>query len=78
MVSQRRIVNETILPYLSEYRIGRIAMEASNQVAPLYRELSPTGLWIGGCMGESLIGFRVEVLVLALGLLGCQPKQRLS
>jgi transposase len=43
MVSQRRIANERILPYLSEYRIGRIGVEASNQVAPLYRELRRNG-----------------------------------
>jgi transposase len=43
MVSQRRMVNERILPYLSEYRIDRIGMEASNQVAPLYRELRRNG-----------------------------------
>ena len=43
MVSQRRMANERILPYLSEYRIDRIGMEASNQVAPLYRELRRNG-----------------------------------
>jgi len=43
VVSQRRMVNDRILPYLSEYRIDRIGMEASNQVVPLYRELRRNG-----------------------------------
>lgn len=43
IVSQRRMSNDRILPYLSAYRIGRIGMESSNQVAPLYRELTRKG-----------------------------------
>ena len=43
IVGQRRMANDRILPYLSEYRIDRIGMEASNQVAPLYRELRRNG-----------------------------------
>jgi len=43
IVSQRRMVNDKILPYLSDYQINRIGMEASNQVAPLYRQLRKNG-----------------------------------
>ena len=43
VVSQRRIVNERVLSYLSDYQIDRIGMEASNQVAPLYRQLRRNG-----------------------------------
>jgi transposase len=37
------MVNDRILSYLSKYRVGKIGMEASNQVAPLYRELRRNG-----------------------------------
>jgi len=43
IVSQRRMVNDGILPYLSDYPIERIGMEASNQVSPLYRQLLRRG-----------------------------------
>jgi hypothetical protein len=43
IVSQRRMSNEKILSYLSHYRIDRIGMESSNQLAPLYRELARKG-----------------------------------
>jgi len=43
VVSQRRIVNERVLSYLSDYQNDRIGMEASNQVAPLYRQLTRIG-----------------------------------
>lgn len=40
IVSERRMGNDTVLSYLSNYRIDRIGVEASNQIAPLYRLLS--------------------------------------
>jgi len=43
IVNQRRMGNETVVSYLSDYRIDRIGMESSNQVAPLYRELTKKG-----------------------------------
>ena len=43
IVDQRKLVNEKILPFLSAYRIERIGMEASNQVASLYRQLTRKG-----------------------------------
>jgi transposase len=43
IVNQRRMTNDGILTYLSDYRIERIGMEASNQVAPLYRQLTRVG-----------------------------------
>jgi transposase len=43
IVSQRRMVNDRVLSYLSDYQIDRIGMEASNQVAPLYRQLKKNG-----------------------------------
>ena len=35
--------NDRVLVYLSGYRIDRIGMESSNQVAPLYREVMKKG-----------------------------------
>jgi len=43
IVSQRRIGNDRVLSYLSNYRIDRIGMESSNQIAPLYRQLAKNG-----------------------------------
>lgn len=43
IVSQGRMVNDRVLSYLSKYQVSRIGMEASNQVAPLYRELRRKG-----------------------------------
>jgi transposase len=43
IVNQRRMGNDGVLPYLSNYRIDRIGMESSNQVVPLYRELARQG-----------------------------------
>jgi len=43
IVNQRRMGNDGVLSYLSSYRIDRIGMESSNQVAPLYRELTRKG-----------------------------------
>ena len=43
VVSQKRIVNERVLSYLSDYQIDRIGLEASNQVAPLYRQPTRSG-----------------------------------
>jgi len=43
IVSQRRMSNEAVLSYLSGYRVDRIGMESSSQVAPLYRTLTKNG-----------------------------------
>jgi transposase len=43
IVNQRRMTNDEILQYLSDYRIEKIGMEASNQIAPLYRQLTRIG-----------------------------------
>jgi transposase len=43
IVSQGRLVNDRVLSYLAQYPVDRIGMEASNQVAPLYRELKRKG-----------------------------------
>ena len=43
IVDQQRMTNDGILTYLSDYRIERIGMEASNQIAPLYRQLTKVG-----------------------------------
>jgi transposase len=43
IVSQRRMVNDRVLSYLSDYQINRIGMEASNQIVPLYRQLRKYG-----------------------------------
>jgi transposase len=43
IVSQMRMNNERVLPYLSRFIIGKVAMESSNQVAALYRRLESEG-----------------------------------
>ena len=43
IVSQMRMSNEKVLPYLSRFNVGRVAMESSNQVASLYRKLEGRG-----------------------------------
>lgn len=43
IVSQVRMSNENVLPYLSRFDVGRVAMESSNQVASLYRKLESEG-----------------------------------
>ena len=43
IIDQKKIVNEKMLSFLSKYRIEKIGMEASNQVAPLYRQLTKEG-----------------------------------
>jgi transposase len=37
------MTNDGVLQYISEYRIAKIRMEASNQIAPLYRQLTRRG-----------------------------------
>jgi len=43
IVSQGRMGNDKVLPYLSNYKIDKIGVEASNQITPLYRLLSKKG-----------------------------------
>jgi transposase len=43
IVNQRRMDNDRVSSYLSNYRIDRIGMESSNQVASLYRTLTREG-----------------------------------
>jgi len=43
IVSQGRMSNDRVLPYLSGFRIDRIGMESSNQIVPLYRLLTRNG-----------------------------------
>jgi transposase len=38
-----RMSNEKVLPYLSRFSVGKVAMESSNQVAALYRKLEARG-----------------------------------
>ena len=35
--------NEKVLPYLSQFKVSRVGMESSNQIAPLFRQLSSLG-----------------------------------
>jgi hypothetical protein len=46
IVSRRRMGNDKVLPYLSNYKIDKIGIEASNQIAPLYRLLSKKGYMV--------------------------------
>jgi transposase len=43
IVSQMRMNNERVLSYLSRFNVDRVAMESSNQVAALYRQLVKRG-----------------------------------
>ena len=35
--------NERVLPYLSHFKVSKVGMESSNQIAPLFRQLSSWG-----------------------------------
>jgi len=43
IVNQMRMNNEKVLSYLSHFNIDKVAMESSNQVASLYRQLASKG-----------------------------------
>jgi len=43
IVNQARMSNERVLSYLEHFKVERVAMESSNQVAPLYRQLVGRG-----------------------------------
>ena len=43
IVNQTRINNERVLSYLSAFNVGKVGMEASNQVVPSYRQLTRGG-----------------------------------
>jgi transposase len=43
VVNQTKMSNERVLSYLSGFKVDRVAMESSNQVAPLYRQLTREG-----------------------------------
>jgi len=43
IVNQARMNNEKVLSYLSHFDISKVAMESSNQVASLYRQLASKG-----------------------------------
>ena len=42
-VDQTRMENEKVFSYLSRFNVGKVAMESSTQVAPLYRQLKGEG-----------------------------------
>jgi predicted RNase H-like nuclease (RuvC/YqgF family) len=41
IVNQTRMSNDKVLSYLSHFKVNKVAMESSNQVASLYRESLP-------------------------------------
>jgi len=43
IVNQARLENEKEASYLSQFKVGRVAMESSTVVAPLYRQLKKEG-----------------------------------
>lgn len=43
IVNQTRMSNEKVLSYLAHFNVGKVAMESSNQVASLYRQLASKG-----------------------------------
>jgi len=40
IIDQTRMINEKVLSYLSHFKVGKVAMEASTSVASLYRQLA--------------------------------------
>ncbi len=43
IVDQSRMENDKVASYLSQFKVGRVAMESSTCVAPLYRQLKKEG-----------------------------------
>jgi transposase len=43
IVNRTRMSNERVLPYLSHFRVCKVGMESSSQIAPLYRKLAGKG-----------------------------------
>ena len=43
IVNQTRMENERVLRYLSHYKVSKVGMESSNQIAPLFRQLTSKG-----------------------------------
>lgn len=43
IVDQTRMENENVSAYLSQFKVGKVAMESSTAVAPLYRQLKKEG-----------------------------------
>ena len=37
IVNQTRMENERVLPYLCHFKVTKVGMESSNQIAPLFR-----------------------------------------
>jgi len=40
IVNQTRMENERVLPYLSHFKVSKVVMDSSNQIAPLFRQLT--------------------------------------
>ncbi|MGA3112301.1 MAG: hypothetical protein ABSE15_09790 [Candidatus Bathyarchaeia archaeon] len=49
IVNQTRMSNERVLPYLSHFDVGKVGMESSNQIAPLFRQLTAKGYNVVVC-----------------------------
>ena len=43
IVNQTRMENERVLSYLSHFKVSKVGMESSNQIAPLFRQLTSKG-----------------------------------
>jgi transposase len=43
IVNQTRMSNERVLRYLSHFKVSKVGMESSNQIAPLFRQLASGG-----------------------------------
>ncbi len=43
IVNQTKMSNERVLSYLSSFKVDKVAMESSNQVTPLYKQLTKEG-----------------------------------
>jgi hypothetical protein len=44
IVNQTRMNNERVLPYLRQFNVCKVGMESSNQIAPLFRQLTSKDL----------------------------------
>jgi transposase len=43
IVNQTRVESQRVLPYLSHFKVSKVGMESSNQIAPLFRQLTSKG-----------------------------------
>ena len=43
IVNKTRMSNEPVLTYFKQFNVSKVGMESSNQIAPLFRQLTSKG-----------------------------------